>query len=83
MIAALSSSVCAAVSWTTSFKHRMQRTPRDPMLEHRLVCDAIKARDAERARVEMVELVQLALRDMQASLDGRTARLGRRRPRLG
>ena len=81
MIAALSSSVCAAVSWTTTFKHRTQKTPRDPLVEHRLVLDAIKARDAARARAEMVELVQAALRDMQAALDGKTARLTRRADR--
>ncbi len=81
MIAALSSSVCAAVSWTTHFKHRTQKTPRDPLAEHRLVLDAIKSRDAARARSEMMELVEAALRDMQAALDGKTARLTRRSDR--
>ncbi len=81
MIAALSSSVCAAVSWTTKFKQRTQKTPRDPIDEHRRVLDAIKAGDAESARDGMKELVSLALHDMQAALDGGTARLARRAKR--
>lgn len=78
MIAALSSSVCAAVSWTTHFKARAQKVPRDPIAEHRAVLDAIAAREPERARAEMGELVRLALRDMQAALEGKPARLARK-----
>ena len=78
MIAALSSSGCAAVSCPPIFTHRTPRRPRDPGAEHRAVLAAIGARDAETARAEMVGLVQAALRDMQAALDGKTARLTRR-----
>ena len=78
MIAALSSSVSAAVSWTTYFKARTQSQPRNPIAEHRAVLDAIRDGDAERARAEMSELVRLALRDMQAALEGKPARLARR-----
>ena len=78
MIAALSSSVCAAVSWTTNFKQRTQETPRDPIVEHQMVLDAIKSRQGEQARVAMIELVELALRDMEAALDGRMARRAKR-----
>ncbi len=78
MIAALSSSVCAAVSWTTSFKQRTQGTPRDPIVEHRRVLETIKAGNSGQARAAMVEVVELALRDMEAALNGRTARLAKR-----
>ena len=67
-ILALSSSVCAAVRWTTLFKHRVQGAPRDPIAEHLLVLDAIVARDAEAARARMTDLVRFALADMHASL---------------
>ena len=78
MIAALASSVSAAISWTTHFKARAQPVPRDPIEEHRAVLEAIRARDGERARAAMSELVRLALRDMQAALEGKPARLARR-----
>nr|WP_321983393.1 FadR/GntR family transcriptional regulator [uncultured Lichenicoccus sp.] len=67
-IMALSSSVGAAIRWTTLFKHRVQPHPRDPMLEHRLVLDAITRRDPDAARTRMTELVRFALADMHASL---------------
>ena len=67
-ILALSSSVCAAVRWTTLFKHRVQGAPRDPIAEHLLVLEAIAARDPEAARVRMTDLVRYALADMHASL---------------
>ncbi|WP_240758921.1 FadR/GntR family transcriptional regulator [Lichenicoccus roseus] len=67
-IMALSSSVGAAIRWTTLFKHRTQTAPRDPIVEHRLVLDAIAARDPEAARTSMTALVRYALADMQASL---------------
>ena len=78
MIAALASSVSAAVSWTTIFKARAQAVPRDPIEEHRAVLDAIRAVDEERALAAMGELVRLALRDMRAALEGKPARLARR-----
>ncbi len=77
LIAALSSSVVAAIWWTTVFKHRAQRHPRDPMPEHRTVFEAIRERDADGARQAMTELVRYAFEDMQASLSGRSARMTR------
>ena len=71
---ALSSSVCAAVRWTTLFKHRVQEAPRDPMEEHLLVLDAIARRDAPSARLRMTDLVQFALADMRQSLEAGAAR---------
>jgi len=67
-ITALSSSVCAAIRWTTLFKFRVQKTPRNPLPEHLAVLKAIAARDPQAARTSMTNLVQCALADMQASL---------------
>ena len=67
-IVALSSSVGAAVRWTTLFKHRVQKAPRDPMAEHRRVLEAIAGGNETAAHASMTELVRFALADMQASL---------------
>ena len=64
-LAALASSVGAAVSWTTKFKHRKQMMPRDPLPDHRAVFAAIAARDTAAARNAMAELLRLALADME------------------
>jgi DNA-binding FadR family transcriptional regulator len=65
---ALSSSIGAAVRWTTIFKQRKRRLPRDPIPEHRRVFDAIAAARADAARVAMQELVALALHDTKLSM---------------
>ncbi len=72
-ILALSSSVCAAVRWTTLFKQRVQSAPRDPLGEHLLVLEAIAARDPGTAHAAMTDLVRFALADMQASLEAGAA----------
>ncbi len=64
-LATLASSVVAAVSWTTRFKQRQHRLPRDPVPEHLAVFAAIEARDDDGARRVMEQLVWLALDDMQ------------------
>ncbi|WP_136162707.1 FadR/GntR family transcriptional regulator [Sphingomonas flavalba] len=66
----LSSSIGAAVSWTTVFKQRARRLPRDPMDEHRALYDAIADGDPVTAREAMRELIRLALADTEMSLDG-------------
>jgi DNA-binding FadR family transcriptional regulator len=66
----LSSSISAAVGWTTLFKQRDRALPRDPLPEHRAVYDAIVAADPTAARAAMTELVRLALADTTLSLDG-------------
>lgn len=68
-LSALASSVGAAVSWTTTFKHRKKLLPRDPLPDHRAVCQAIRARDTAAARNAMVELLRLALADMDIALN--------------
>jgi DNA-binding FadR family transcriptional regulator len=66
-LATLASSVGAAVSWTTVFKHRHHLLPRDPLPDHQAVCDAIIAGDGDAARLAMSELLRLALDDMDLS----------------
>lgn len=65
----LSSGIGAAVRWTTIFKQRNGRLPRDPMPEHWKVFDAIAAQRPDDARANMEALVSLALAATRASLD--------------
>jgi DNA-binding FadR family transcriptional regulator len=65
---ALSSSIGAAVRWTTIFKQRKRRLPRDPVPDHWRVFDAIAAGGADAARAAMQDLVTLALEDTKLSM---------------
>jgi len=65
----LSSSIGAAVRWTTIFKQRKRGLPRDPMPDHWKVFDAIAAGRPDHARQAMEKLVGLALEDTRASID--------------
>jgi len=65
---ALSSSIGAAVRWTTIFKQRKRRLPRDPLPDHWRVFDAIAAGGADAARAAMQDLVALALGDTTLSM---------------
>ena len=64
-LATLASGISAAVRWTTIFKAKDGRLPRDPLPDHQAVLDAIEAGDGEAARVAMSDLVGLALADVQ------------------
>ena len=64
----LSSSIEAAVGWTTIFKQRRRKLPRDPMPDHRTLFNAIADADADAARAAMTDLVRLALEDTEMSL---------------
>jgi DNA-binding FadR family transcriptional regulator len=64
-LAALASTVSAAVGWTTRFKQRVRARPRDPMPDHRAVLAAIRAGDEPAARQAMEELLRLAQEDME------------------
>lgn len=70
---ALTTTIGAAVHWTTVFKQRSSNLPRDPMPEHRKVYAAIADGDPERALDAAKELLQLALQDTRASLNYGTA----------
>jgi DNA-binding FadR family transcriptional regulator len=71
---ALSSSIGAAVRWTTTFKQRVGDFPRDAIPDHRRVYDAIAARDPNAARAAMHSLVDLALEDTRQSIQKRPPR---------
>lgn len=60
---ALSTSVTAAVNWSTIFKDRTQRLERDAVPDHAKVYRAISARDPDVARKSMIELIELAFFD--------------------
>ena len=66
----LSSSIGAAVNWTTIFKQRRRGLPRDPLPDHVKLYDAIVAGKPAAARAQMAELVRLALEDTELSLGG-------------
>jgi DNA-binding FadR family transcriptional regulator len=68
LLFALSSSIGAAVRWTTIFKQRERSLPRDPVPDHWRVFDAIEAGDEARARTAMQTLIELALEDTQRSM---------------
>ena len=65
----LSSSIGAAVNWTTQFKQRARALPRNPIPDHRRVFDAIAASNAEAALIAMRDLVDLALDDTSRSME--------------
>jgi DNA-binding FadR family transcriptional regulator len=64
----LSASICAAIHWTTVFKHRSAKPPRDAIPDHRRLYAAIVDSDAARAAEAAKELIKLALEDTRASL---------------
>lgn len=70
----LSSSIGAAVNWTTQYKQRARALPRNPIPDHRRVFEAISVGDAEAAGAAMRVLVDLALDDTSWSLASDPAR---------
>ncbi len=67
----LSSSIGAAVNWTTLFKQRGGKLPRNAIPDHRRVYDAISEGDSEAARAAMHGLIDLALEDTRLSMQHR------------
>ncbi|WP_292921591.1 MULTISPECIES: FCD domain-containing protein [unclassified Novosphingobium] len=63
----LASSIGAAVRWTTIYKQRKRKLPRDPVPDHRVLFDAIADADPAAARAAMVRLIELALEDIGLS----------------
>lgn len=61
----LTATLGAAIRWTTIFKQRRTRLPRDPIPEHRKLYAAIAEGDAERATQATRELIELALQDIK------------------
>lgn len=62
-LGSLAESIGAAVAWTTRFKARHQRLPRDFRAEHRAVHDAIARSDPGAARAAMPMLIDYAFAD--------------------
>jgi len=69
MLLAMSSSVAAAIGWTSIFKVRRSKLVRDSLTEHRVLYDAIAAGSPTAARDAMVDLIHLALADAELSLE--------------
>jgi DNA-binding FadR family transcriptional regulator len=61
----LASSIGTAVGLTTKFKEDRSREPRDPLPEHEAVYEAVARSDTAGARTAMIQLLRLALQDMQ------------------
>lgn len=59
----LTSSVSAAITWTTVFKQRNRPLRRDPVPDHRRVLDAISAGDPDAAHSAMSALIDMAFLD--------------------
>jgi len=66
-IASMSSTIEAAVSWSTLYKARRYRLNRDPVPDHEQVLDAIADRDSSAARWSMGLLIRKAHDDLLAA----------------
>jgi DNA-binding FadR family transcriptional regulator len=70
LLMSLASTISSAVRWTTLFKYRASRQPRDPMPAHRALFEAIAESDGMAARLATAELIEQARQDTEAALDG-------------
>ena len=68
LLVSLSASIAAAVRWTTFFKYRRDKHPRDPMPEHRRLFEAIANRDAAAAGEATRALIRQAERDTESAI---------------
>ncbi|MBB4616823.1 FadR/GntR family transcriptional regulator [Sphingomonas abaci] len=69
LLVSLSASIAAAVHWTTFFKYRSARPPRDPIPQHQALFEAIAQGDPAAARLATAELVEQARIDTEASIE--------------
>ncbi|WP_240504588.1 FadR/GntR family transcriptional regulator [Tsuneonella mangrovi] len=69
LLVSLSASIGAAVRWTTYFKYRGNRKPRNPIEEHRALFDAIAEGDGAKARSVTIDLITQAEQDTHALLE--------------
>ncbi|MDI7775245.1 FadR/GntR family transcriptional regulator [Asticcacaulis sp. EMRT-3] len=67
-LASLTSSIGAAVSWTTRYKARQNALTRDPVPDHVLVYEAIVKKDTGAARWCMESLIRMAHQDTVRAL---------------
>lgn len=68
LLVSLSASIAAAVRWTTFFKARYDRSPRDPMTDHHALYQAMVDGDAARAGDATRMLVRNALLDTERAV---------------
>lgn len=68
LLVSLSATIAAAVRWTTFFKYRASRHPRDGLPGHRVLFEAIANADPAAARHATEILVRQALLDTEAAL---------------
>lgn len=69
LLVSLSASIAAAVRWTTFFKYRGTKHPRDPWPEHKALFEAIADADADAARAATAVLVKQAQHDTELALE--------------
>ena len=69
LIVSLSSTISAAVRWTTFFKYRTSRHPHNPMEDHRPLFEAIAKSDPALARTATQKLIEQALVDTETALN--------------
>lgn len=72
LLRALSSSIEAAVRWTTYFKYRSSRHPRDPMPAHRALFEAIANSNGPASKAASEALIRQAQLDTESSLNSQT-----------
>lgn len=69
LLVSLSASISAAVRWTTFFKYRAEKHPRNPIPEHRALFEAIANGDPAGARDATRTLVKQAQLDTETALE--------------
>lgn len=69
LLTSLSASIAAAVRWTTLFKYRLTKHPRDPIPDHRILFEAIANADAAAARAATIVLIREAQADTERAID--------------
>jgi len=68
LLITLSGGISAAVRWTTYFKYRTSRHPRDPIPQHRVLFEAIANSDPAAAREATEALIRQAQLDTEVAL---------------
>lgn len=69
LLVSLSASIAAAVRWTTFFKYRSAKLPRNPLPEHQALFEGVAAGDPAAARSAMETLIRQARSDTEVSLE--------------
>ena len=70
LLLSLAGTISSAVRWTTLFKYRASRAPRDPMPAHRALFEAIADSDPDAAHAATAALIRQAQADTEAALAG-------------